>query len=453
MEFLTSILGFVLAIGILVTVHEFGHFWVARRLGVKVLRFSIGFGNPLWSRMGLDGTEYAIAAIPLGGYVKMLDEREGEVDPAEAHRAFNRQGRLVRAAIVAAGPVLNFIFAVLAFWLVYTVGEVGVRPVVGTVEPASVAAEAGFLYGDELVEVGGQPVASWEQALYALLSAAVDAEDLPLKVKREKGSDAWIYLPGSSLGELVKDDKGVFQQLGLHPMGLPPVIGEIVEGQAAQQAGLSAGDRILSSDGKSIPSWSEWVLMIRERPGQTLNLSILREGRELSLPLRVGVRQENGQEVGWIGAAVQVPEGHFERMRSEVRYDPLTALRLAVGKTWELSWLTLKVMGKMVTGDASVHNLSGPITIAQTAGKTVGYGFIQFLKFLALISVSLAVLNLLPVPVLDGGHLLYILIESIKGEPLSEKVQEQAQRIGIALLISLMLLAFYVDLIRLFGKG
>ncbi|MBU0499616.1 MAG: RIP metalloprotease RseP [Gammaproteobacteria bacterium] len=453
MEFLTSILGFVLAIGILVTVHEFGHFWVARRLGVKVLRFSVGFGNPLWSRTDRDGTEYAVAAIPLGGYVKMLDEREGEVDPAEAHRAFNRQGRLVRAAIVAAGPVLNYIFAILAFWLVYTVGEIGVRPVVGAIEPASVAAETGFAYGDELVEIGGQPVASWEQALYALLAAAVDAEDLPLKVKRENGSEAWLYLTGSSLGELVKDDKGVFRQLGLHPMGLPPVIGEIVEGKAAQQAGLAVGDRILSSDGESIPSWSEWVRLIRDRPGLTLNLTVLREGRELALPLRVGVRQEGGKEIGWIGAAVQVPKGHFERMRSEVRYDPLTALRLAIGKTGELSWLTLKVMGKMVTGDASVHNLSGPITIAQAAGKTVGYGFIQFLKFLALVSVSLAVLNLLPVPVLDGGHLLYILIESIKGEPLSEKVQEQAQRIGIALLISLMLLAFYVDLIRLFSKG
>ena len=452
MEFLTSVFAFILAIGILVTVHEFGHFWVARRLGVKVLRFSIGFGNPLWSRTAADGTEYVVAAIPLGGYVKMLDEREGEIDPAEAHLSFNQQGKLVRAAIVAAGPLLNFIFAVLAFWLVYTVGETGVRPVVGAVEPASVAAEAGFAYGDELEEVGGRKVASWEQALYALLAAAVDAEDLPVRVKREDGSEARLYLPGQSLGELIKDEKGVFRQLGLNPMGLPPVIGEIVTGEAAERAGLRTGDRILSSDGTPVPSWTDWVRTIRERPGQTLNLIIQREGAELNLALQVGQHQEGGNTHGRIGAAVQVPEGYFERMRSEVRYDPMTALKLAFNRTGELSWLTLKVMGKMITGNASVHNLSGPISIAQTAGKTAGYGAIQFLKFLALISVSLAVLNLLPVPVLDGGHLFYILIESVRGKPLSDKAQEQAQRVGIALLISLMLLAFYVDLIRLFGK-
>ena len=451
MELITTIIAFIVAIGILVTVHEFGHFWVARKLGVKVLRFSVGFGKPLWTKVGQDGVEYVVAAIPLGGYVKMLDEREEEVDPAERHLAFNTQGKSVRAAIAAAGPVLNFIFAIIAYWLVFTVGETGMRPMVGSVEPESVSAQAGFEYGDEITKVGNRNVASWEQALYALLAAAVDAEDVPVQVQRENGSRLSLHLPGEALSDLVKDDKGVFVQLGLKPMSLPPVLGEIVAGEAAEKAGLKTGDRIVEVDGEAISSWVEWVKLIRERPNRSMELRVERAGSLFNMTVLVGQVERSGKVYGRIGAGVHVPDGYFERMRTEVSYDPVTAFGLAVNKTGELSLLTLKVIWRMLSGDASIHNLSGPITIAQTAGKTAGYGFVQFVKFLALVSVSLGVLNLLPVPVLDGGHLLYILIEAVRGEPLSEQAQEKAQRLGLALLFSLMVLAFYVDMIRLFS--
>lgn len=452
MEIIWSILAFIVAIGVLVTVHEFGHFWVARRLGVKVLRFSIGFGQPLWKRTAADGVEYVVAAIPLGGYVKMLDENEAEVDESELDQAFNRQGKMTRAAIAAAGPLLNFIFAIVAYWLVFTIGDTGTRPFIGAVEPASVAEQAGFVYGDQLKKVGDEDVASWEQALYVLLSAAVDAEDLAVTVQRETGAKVQLYLPGDDLGELVKDKKGVFEKLGLKPMTLPPVIGEIVAGEAAEKAGLKVGDRVVAANGEKIISWSQWVGVIQKSPDKTMSLKVERAGSLFELDVKVGSTSKSGQTIGRVGAAVHVPDDYIEKMRAEVRYDPITSVGLAVEKTGELSILTLKVIGKMLVGQASVHNLSGPITIAQTAGKTAEYGFIQFVKFLALVSVSLAVLNLLPVPVLDGGHLLFILIEAIRGKPLSDETLGQIQRIGLAILLSLMILAFYVDINRLINQ-
>jgi regulator of sigma E protease len=449
MEFITTLVAFVIAISILVTVHEFGHFWVARRLGVKVLRFSIGFGSPLWSRIGQDGVEYVVAAIPLGGYVKMLDEREGDVDPSERHLAFNRQGKSVRAAIVVAGPVLNFLFAILAYWLVFTVGETGMRPVVGQVEPSTVAAEAGFLSGDEIVKVGDQDTASWEQALYALMAAAVDGDDIPVRVKRKGEGEESLLLSGDSLAALIKNDDGVFEKLGLKPMRLPAVIGELVPGEAAEKAGLKVGDRVVSVNEKSLASWGDWVEMIRANPGAEMRLLVVRADGTLPINMKVGEVMKDGAPQGRIGAGVQIEDDYFERMSSTVRYEPWVALGMSIKKTGKLSLLTLKVMWRMVTGNASVHNLSGPITIAQTAGKTAEYGFIQFVKFLALVSVSLGVLNLLPIPILDGGHLLYILVEAIRGRPLSDEILEGVQKVGLALLLSLMLLAFYVDIIRL----
>ncbi|QFY89065.1 RIP metalloprotease RseP [Magnetovirga frankeli] len=449
MDFITSLLSFILAIGILVTVHEYGHFWAARRMGVKVLRFSVGFGKPLLCRRGKDGVEYVLAAIPLGGYVKMLDEREAEVDPAERHLAFNNQGKAARAFIVVAGPLFNFIFAILAWWLVFTLGDAGVKPLVGYIAPQSVAEQAGFGYGDELVQIGEREVASWEQALYALLDAAVEGVDVPVQVRTEQGDRVALQLPGQALAQLVREDKDIFEQLGLEPMGLPAVIGDLVAGEAAERAGLQAGDRVLSSNGEPVRSWSDWVERIRANPDSPMDLLVERAGSELQIPLQVGVLERNGQRIGRVGAGVYLPEGHFERMRSLVRYDPITALWLSLEKTANLSLLTLRVMGKMLSGEASVHNLSGPISIAQTAGRTADYGFIPFLKFLALVSVSLAVLNLLPVPVLDGGHLVYILIEALRGKPLSDQALEQTQRLGLGLLFSLMILAFYVDIIRL----
>ncbi|MBF0256312.1 MAG: RIP metalloprotease RseP, partial [Gammaproteobacteria bacterium] len=447
--FITSLLAFIIAIGILVTVHEYGHFWAARRMGIRVLRFSVGFGRPLLKRCGRDGVEYVLAAIPLGGYVKMLDEREAEVDPAERHLAFNNQGKAARAFVVAAGPLFNFIFAIFAWWLVFTLGDVGVKPMVGYVAPDSVAERAGFSYGDEILQIGDTPVASWEQALYALLSAAVEAENIPVAVQTADGGRDYLQLPGDRLALLVKEDTDIFEQLGLRPLGLPAVIGELVAGEAAERAGLRTGDRVLSADGQAVSSWTDWVEMIRARPDSRMQVEVDRAGERVQLEVQIGLLEQEGQRIGRVGAAVYLPEDHFERMRSLVRYDPLTALGLSLEKTADLSLLTLKVMGKMLSGEASVHNLSGPISIAQTAGRTADYGFIQFLKFLALVSVSLAVLNLLPVPVLDGGHLVYILIETLRGKPLSDETLEQTQRVGMALLFSLMVLAFYVDIIRL----
>lgn len=449
MELFNALLYFFLAIGILVAVHEFGHFWVARRVGVKVLRFSIGFGRPLWRRVAADGVEYVVALIPFGGYVKMLDEREAEVDPAEAHLAFNRQGKAARAAIAAAGPALNFLFAVLAYWLVFTLGDEGTRPVLGPVAPDSVAARAGFGEGDEILRVGDRAVASWEQALYALLGAAMDGSDVPVEVRTERGGRDYRQLPGRALGELIGKDQDLFEQLGLELRRLPAVIGELIAGEAAERAGLRVGDRVLAVDGQPVAGWTDWVGRIHARPDGRMALRIERAGAELSLDLQLGSTEHQGRRIGRLGAAVQVPPGYFEHMRTQVRYGPLEALGLALEKTSDLSLLTLKVVWKMLRGDASVHNLSGPISIARTAGKSAGYGLTQFIKFLALVSVSLAVLNLLPIPVLDGGHLLFILIEAIRGRPLSDETLEQGQRLGMALLLSLMILAFYVDIARL----
>jgi regulator of sigma E protease len=449
MELFNSLLYFILAIGILVTVHEFGHFWVARRVGVRVLRFSIGFGQPLWRRVAADGVEYVVAMIPFGGYVKMLDEREGEVDPAEAHRAFNRQGKAARAAIAVAGPALNYLFAVLAYWLVFTLGDDGMRPVLGQVAPDSVAARAGFGYGDEILRIGGREVASWEQALYVLLGAAVDEATVPVEVRTEQGGRHDLQLPGPALGEMIGKDQDLFEQLGVEPQRLPALIGELVAGEAAEQAGLRVGDRVLAVDGQPVRGWSDWVEQIHALPDGRMALRIERAGAELSLDLRLGSTEREGRRIGRLGAAVQIPPGYFERMRTRVRYEPVEAMGLALEKTADLSLLTLKVIWKMLTGNASVHNLSGPITIARTAGKSASYGLVQFIKFLALVSVSLAVLNLLPIPVLDGGHLFFILIEAIRGRPLSDVALEQGQRLGMALLLSLMVLAFYVDIVRL----
>ncbi len=453
---LFTLAAFLVALGVLITVHELGHFWVARRLGVRVLRFSIGFGRPLWRRVGrLDGTEYVIAAIPLGGYVKMLDEREGPVARAEVDRAFNRQRLAVRAAIVAAGPLCNFLFAILAFWLVYVVGDTGTRPWVGTVAEGSAAALAGFAPGDEVLRVDDEDTPTWETAVYALLAGSLDDQALPVRVRDAAGVERVRVLPAASLARLTAGGGGdVLADLGLTPKRpeIPPVVGEVLPGEAAERAGLRAGDLILSVDEKRVKDWSAWVEIVRAHPGETLHLRVLRKGLPLELALGVGSTQgEGGTVIGRIGAAADIPDALFDPYRVVVQLDPVHALTASVRQTGELSLLMLRMFGKMLTGASSITNLSGPISIAQTAGKSASYGFEAFLKFLALVSTSLAVLNLLPIPVLDGGHLLFYVIEAVKGSPLSDRAQLQGQRVGMAILLALMALAFYVDLTRLLG--
>ncbi len=450
---LFTILSFVAALAILIAVHEFGHFWVARKLGVKVLRFSIGFGRPLWKHRGrVDDTEYVIAAIPLGGYVKMLDEREAPVDAAEQGRAFNRQSLPVRSAIVVAGPLFNFLFAICAFWLIFVIGDIGLKPLVGEVTADSRAEQAGFQTGDEIITVAGKPTPSWETVVYTLLAESLDQQRLQIRVRDDSGAEYERWLDTQDLQDLAEDGR-ILKNLGLTPDRpvLPPVIGEVLSGEPAERAGLKTGDRILSVDTVAVENWTQWVEYVRERPAQTLQVEIDRAGERLSMSLTPAVMGEGEQAYGRIGAGVAAPEGLMEGFRSVVRYGPIDAMEHALYKTWDYSTLMLRMLGKMVIGEVSLKNLSGPISIADSAGKSASYGPVFFLKFLAVVSVSLGVLNLLPIPVLDGGHLFYFLIEAVKGSPLSERFMEQGQKVGLLILLVIMSIAFYVDLNRFLG--
>ncbi len=445
-----TLLAFVVALAILISIHEYGHFWVARKLGVKVLRFSIGFGKPLWSRKGkLDDTEYVVAAIPLGGYVKMLDEREEPVAEEELHRAFNRQSLKVRSAIVIAGPLFNFIFAILVYWLIFVVGDTGMKPIVGEVIPGSPAAEAGLLPGDQIAEVGARKTATWENTVYAFLAGAIETDVIKVIIRDQDG-----FIRDSQLNLATVDTENtevkLLDQLGIKPFSpvLPAVIGQVLTGEPAALAGFQAGDRILQAQQEKIDSWADWVKIIRNNPQKPIPVEYERNGQVYNTTLIPSLVESGENKIGRIGAAAEIPEGFFEQYQARERYAPLDALKLSVVKTWDFSVLTLKVLGKILVGEASVNNLSGPITIAQTAGKSASIGTMYFLKFLAIVSISLGVLNLLPIPVLDGGHLFFFLLEAIKGSALSESFIEQGQRIGFALLIALMGVAFYVDINR-----
>ncbi len=453
LSFITTLFWFVIALGVLITIHEFGHFWVARISGVKVLRFSIGFGKPLLKRIGKkDGTEYVLAGIPLGGYVKMLDEREGEVPPEEAHRAFNRQSLPIRTAIVAAGPVFNLLFAVFAFWVLGVSGEIGSKPLVGEVEPQSIAARAGMMAGDRFVSIDGERTPTWESVVYGLLGAAVSDDPVKVSVSQPDQSPREVELLLSGLLKSTQQPE-VLKHLGIEPQRprLPPVFGKLVPHEPAADAGIQVGDRLLGVNGETVSDWMTWVRFVRDHPAQLLHLKIQRGGEVLPLELVTAEVKQGDKVIGRIGAAPRVPDGFMDDYRVKVQYGPIEALQRAVVKTWDMSVLMLKVMGRMLTGQASIQNLSGPISIAQAAGDTASIGLDYFLKFLAVVSISLGVLNLLPIPVLDGGHLLMFLIEAVKGSAVSETAMLIGQKIGIALLLSLMVVAFYVDLSRVFG--
>lgn len=448
-----TLIAFIFALAILIAVHEFGHFWMARKLGVKVLRFSIGFGRALWRRKAAtDDTEYVIAAIPLGGYVKMLDEREAPVDPQEQHRAFNRQSLGVRSAIVVAGPLFNFLFAILAFWLIFITGDTGLKPIVGEVKEGSIAEQAGFVHGDRILAVADQPTPTWESVVYVMLSEALDTTSLLIRVRSLSGVEQVYQLDSSGLSDLAENGM-LLQNLGLSPdrPTLPPVIGDVLDGEPAAVAGLRSGDRIINVDGVEVTDWSDWVDYVRARPGQTLDIEVERNGDLFSMgvtPVRI---EGDGEPYGRIGASVHMPDDLMEDYRAVIKYGPIEAVGQSLNKTWDLSMLMLRMLGKMIIGEVSVKNLSGPISIADSAGKSASYGVSYFLKFLAVVSVSLGVLNLLPIPVLDGGHLFFFLIEGIKGSPLSDRFMEQGQKIGLLILLVIMSLAFYVDINRFLG--
>lgn len=456
MTVLIAIAAFALAIGVLVTVHEFGHFWVARRMGVKVLRFSIGFGKPLWRRVATDGTEYVIAALPLGGYVKMLDERETDapVSTANLPHAFNRQSIPKRAAIVAAGPLFNFAFAIVAYWLVYMIGVPGIKPLLGDIPAETPAAVAGLVARDTIVGVNGEATPTWEAVTLELLDGVLDGEPIQLMVRHDDGVQETLLLTPPAETRALTEPGALLDGLGLalwQPK-LPAVIGALVEDGPAARSGLQIGDRILSADGKPLEDWQAWVDVVRAHSNAALDLQIERNGTSQSLLLLTGSITENGQTIGRIGAGPQVPEDYLANMRAELRYGPLAAAPAAFSKTWEISSLTVRLLGRMVIGDVSLKNISGPINIAQYAGFTASIGLVPFLIFLAAISVSLGVLNLLPIPVLDGGHLAFLVAEAVKGTPVSEQTEVLGQKIGIALLLVLMSFAFYNDLARLFAN-
>jgi regulator of sigma E protease len=450
-NFLFYLGAFALALGLLIVVHEAGHFAVARWCGVKVLRFSIGFGKPVLSlHFGRDRTELALAAFPLGGYVKMLDEREGEVEAAELPRAFNRQSVWKRFVIVLAGPVANFMLAIFMYWVLFVHGVEEPRPMLGVPAAHSLAEQAGFREGELIRSINGQAVASWQELRWELLQQALAKGSVTLEVINKRHELAFRKLDLSSLD--TSDLEGdILLQTGFRfyrPM-LPPVIGKISPEGVADLAGLRDGDRILAIDGVSITSWSQVVAIIREAPGRPLRLDADRQGKTFSLSVTPAEADDRGKRIGRIGIGVREEEVDRTALMTIVRYGPVESLGKAVTQTWETSVFSLKMLGRMITGEVSWKNLSGPVTIADYAGQSAKLGLAYYIKFLALISISLGVLNLLPIPLLDGGHLMYYIVEIIKGGPVSERVMEIGQQIGLALLAMLMAFAFYNDINRL----
>ena len=403
-QVLTSLLAFVIAIGLLVAIHEYGHYIVARLLGVKVLRYSIGFGNVLWSRRsGPDQTEYCLSAIPLGGYVKLLDERDCAVTFAERGRAFNRQSAAARIAILVAGPAFNLLFAILAYTVMFMSGVPGMKPVVGPVEPLSLAAAAGLREGDTIVAVGERPVLTWEAATLAMLDGMLADGSIRLAVADGSGDERALVLRTAGRESELTEPGQLFPKLGLRPWAPEPepVIGELTPGGPAETGGMLPGDRILLAGSQSVSTWSEWVRIVRGMPGQQLKVTVRRGESELRLSLEVAAEDTAAGQIGRIGAAVSLPPDLLAGMRAEERYGPVEALARATAKTWEMSALTLHMIWRMIVGDVSPKNISGPINIAQYAGLSATIGAAAFLSFLAIVSISLGVLNLLPIPMLD----------------------------------------------------
>lgn len=453
-EVILSTAAFVATIGILVSFHEYGHFFVARRLGFKVLRFSVGFGKPLlrWKGRpsvasagapGTDATEYWLSSIPLGGYVKLLDEREAPVPEAERHMAFNCRPIPHRIAVLVAGPGFNFLFAVLAYWLMFVSGVPSLKAFVGEITPGSTAEEAGLAVYDEILAVGGEPTPTLEALTLSILDQLLGDGQIDMTVAGADGRSRSVELDVRGRESELTEPEALWSGLGFVPGVLPPVIGDVVPDEPAERAGFLFGDRLLSAGGEPIDNWRTWVEFIRARPGETVSVRVQRDGRERLLTLAIGSVDQDGQVIGRIGAG---PDQYIEQ-----RYGVFESLPRGIAKTWEMSALTVRMLGRMVVGDVSVRNISGPVNIAAFAGDSARAGFTAFLSFLAIVSISLGILNLLPVPLLDGGQIVYQLVEWVKGSPLSERSMIIGQQFGLVLLFMLMSFAFYNDLSRIFG--
>jgi regulator of sigma E protease len=452
MRIVIFIAAFLVAIGILVAVHEFGHYWVAKKLGFKVLRFSIGFGKPLWKRVGhdRDRTEYCLAAIPLGGYVKLLDEREGDVDPAELHRSFTRRPITHRIAVLLAGPAMNLIFAALLYAILAMAGTEVVKPIVGQVRLDSPAAAAGIKSGDEIVRVGNYSVADTEELQIDLLRAVSSNAAIPIVVRRA-GADVPLTIQLTADSRELTEPGRLLPGLGLDlsTWRADTQVQSAPQGSAGERAGLRAGDKLVSVDGQRLSNGSQFIAAVSAAVDKTLSIGVERGGQPLTLSVPVPRVMDQGRAIGRLGITLSEgqrswPAGYVETQRS----GPLEAVGVGVRKTWEMSALTVQMLWRILTGEVSAKNISGPISIAEFAGISASLGLMAFLAFLAIISVSLGVLNLVPVPLLDGGQVVYQLVEAVKGSPLSERAQNFGQQVGIALLVVLMSLAFYNDISR-----
>jgi regulator of sigma E protease len=448
MAFLWSLGSFIIALGILVAVHEWGHFWVARRCGVHVERFSVGFGKPLWRRVDKLGTEYVIAAIPLGGYVRMLDERVDNVPANKAHKAFNRQSVSKRMAIIAAGPGVNFIFAVLALFVMYLIGVQTIKPIVGEIAPGSIVAQAGLESGDEIIAVGSRQTLDWEAVNLELISYVGDAR-LPITLRRARGFEQELIIPIDKW-KFDPDKQSSLASLGIAPMrpDITLEIAVVAKNSAAQRIGIQVGDTITHFDQQPIASWQELVAKISERPSAAVEFTVIRAQQTMQLVGELDQTDGDFGPRGYLGVSPRVepwPDG----VVFNHQYGMIDGFYQALDRTWRLMTLSVEMIGKLFTGDVSVKNLSGPISIAQGAGASAEYGFVYFLSFLALISVNLGIINLLPLPMLDGGHLMYFSIEWLTGKPVSENIQEIGFKIGGVLLLGLMSIAIFNDIARL----
>lgn len=446
---LINLLAFVVAISLLIAVHEYGHYLVGRLTGMKVLRFSIGFGKPLWKRTGgKDQTEYCVATIPLGGYVRFLDSREGEIDPADEGRAFDQRPIAARIAVLAAGPAFNFMFAILAYWALFAPGVMTVKPAIGEVAPGSYAEQAGLRFGDKIVAVGDTATVDWEATLVAILDTMVTDGKVPLTLEDEQGGQRRAIIDVGNDATRLTEPGMLFDGLGFDVWQPPALVGSLTEGGAAAAAGLRVGDRITAIDGEPTRSFNALIGVVAPRANKDVAVDYIRDGNPASLRLVLGEQGEGDAKRGMLGIGLPDTSAEYYFLRS---FSPLESLAEAANKTWTTTLFTVRMLSRMVTGDVSIKNISGPINIAQFAGESAQRGLSYFVGFLAIISISLGVLNLLPIPVLDGGQIVYQLIEMIKGSPMTERAQILGQQVGILALLLLMSFAFYNDIVRILG--
>lgn len=452
MSILFTVISFIVAISLLVAVHEFGHYWVAKKMGIKILRFSIGFGKPIWKKtFGQDQTEFVIASLPFGGYVKMLDKREGFVKEEDMAREFTTQPVWSRIAVVVAGPAFNFIFAIAAYLVMLIIGVTGVKPIIGNVVENGMAENAGFKTGYEIVSINNKQTPIWDVAIQNIIPVMIDRGQAKIEFKNQQGQLQQHTLDFTTTEGEIKVEK-LFDELGFRPWRpvVKPVVGKILENSPAASAGFKIDDNIIEVNGQATPDWMDVIKLVSSQAEKIVNVTVLRDDQKLTLQVIPEAVNRDGKKIGRIGIAQKNGATYPDEMKVMYHYSFIEAIGKSLSKTWDNSVLTLKMIGKILVGDVSVKNLSGPVSIAVYAGHSANAGVARFLDFLAIVSISLGVLNLLPIPILDGGHLVYYIVEIFRGKPVSDEFQELGARFGIALLLLLMMTALYNDILRLF---